>query len=80
MSAVHASPLTDTSAEESEQATTVALAITAGLASLAAVVVGFVLVALSILDVIDLPIGWGGVLCVAGWAAATLRRDRSAQS
>ena len=77
MSAVHASSLADTSTAESKHATTYTLAIVSGLVSLGAVVVGFLLVALSILDVIAVPIAWGGALCLAGWALASMRRDRT---
>ena len=54
-----------------------ALAVGAALVSLGAVVGGFVLVALALVGVGDVPLSWGAGACVGGWAlAAALHEGR----
>ena len=53
------------------------LAVAASVTSLLAVVVGFALVALSLLGVASVPLSWGAGACVVGWGIAAIVRERS---
>ena len=61
----------------SERSSPLTLSLVASLAALGAVVCGFALFALALADVVSIPAGWGGGLCVAGWALASVVRERS---
>lgn len=78
MRALSASSLPETAAasEAPSRSTPFVVVVALPLLALGAVVAGFVLVALSLLNVSALPIGWGAGLCVGGWALAAVGRER----
>ena len=64
----------------SGRSTSFVLSIVASLTALGAVVGGFALFALALVGVVSTPAGWGGGLCVAGWALASVVRERNDRS
>ena len=52
------------------------LTVAASVLSLGAVVVGFALVALSLIGVLAVPLVWGAGVCVSGWVLAAAVRER----
>ena len=64
----------------SDRSTPFALTVVVSLTALGAVVGGFALFALALAGLVAIPAGWGGGLCVAGWALASVARERQERS
>lgn len=76
MPTVSAAPIADDARHDSPSVP-LTVAVAASVLSLAAVVGGFVLVALTLIGVSAVPLGWGAGLCIGGWALAAVVRERT---
>ena len=76
MPTVSAAPVADDARHDSSSVP-LTFAVAASILSLASVVGGFVLVALTLIGTSAVPLGWGAGLCIGGWMLAAVVRERT---